>query len=162
MTSEPDADLAPRTVAASRTEMNELVFPQHTNAYGSVFGGQVMWWIDMCAGICAQRHCSRMVVTASVDELVFEAPLRVGECVHLVARVNAAFRTSLEVEVCVEGEDLATRARRPCVQARMTFVALDDRGQPRAIPPLQLENDDERDRATAATERRRERLSRRR
>ncbi|MCC7538904.1 MAG: acyl-CoA thioesterase [Deltaproteobacteria bacterium] len=142
--------------------MNELVFPQHTNAYGSVFGGQVMWWIDMCAGICAQRHCSRVVVTASVDDLVFESPLRVGECVHLVSRVNAAFRTSVEVEVTVEGEDLATRERRPCVQARMTFVALDDDGKPREVPGLLLQTDEERARAAAAAERRRGRLTRRR
>lgn len=162
MTTSHTTDLAPRSVAGSRTEMNELVFPQHTNAYGSVFGGQVMWWIDMCAGICAQRHCSGTVVTASVDELGFESPLRVGECVHLVAQVNAAFRTSLEVEVSVEGENLVTRQRRPCVQARMTFVALGDDGGPRPIPPLRIESDEERAREAAAIDRRAERLARRR
>lgn len=153
--------LAPRPPTASRTEMTELVFPQHANAYGTVFGGQVMWWIDMCAGICAQRHCSEVVVTASVDDLVFEGPLRIGECVRLVSRVNAAFRTSLEVEVEVEAEDLYTRERRPCVRARMTFVALDTTGKPRPVPPLLCETDEERACAAQAEERRRERLRRR-
>src|SRR3954469_22038163 len=94
---------APRPQSASITEMTEYVLPQHTNALGGVFGGQIMGWVDLCAAICAQRHSGRMVVTAFVDDLKFEQPVRVGEVVRLEARVTAVFRTSMEIEVIVEG-----------------------------------------------------------
>ena len=73
--------VAPRSQAASRTQMTEYVLPQHANALGSVFGGQIMGWVDLCAAICAQRHSGRMAVTAFVDDLKFEQPVRIGEVV---------------------------------------------------------------------------------
>lgn len=151
----------PRAQSASRTQMTEYVLPQHTNALGGVFGGQIMAWIDLCAAICAQRHGGRMAVTAFVDDLVFQKPVRVGEVVRLDARVTAAFRTSMEIEVVVEGEDATTGRRWPCVDARLTFVAIDDDRKPTAIPPLALDTDEVRASQAAGEKRREARLSHR-
>src|SRR4051794_3675236 len=126
---EPPA-LEPRPQSASVTQMTEYVLPQHTNALGGVFGGQIMAWIDLCAAICAQRHSRRMCVTAFVDDLKFELPVRVGEVVRLEARVTATFRTSMEIEIVVDGEEATTGRRWSCVTARLTFVAIDDERRP--------------------------------
>ena len=91
--------------------MTEIVLPQHANAVGTAFGGTVMSWIDVCAAVTAHRHCRRVAVTASVDDLHFRAPLRVGDVVVLESRVNAVFNTSLEVGVRVDREDPSTRLR---------------------------------------------------
>lgn len=141
--------------------MTELVLPQHTNNLGSVFGGQVMAWIDICGAIAAQRHCGRIAVTAAVDEVVFLAPIQQGDLVCLNARVNAAFRSSLEVEVRVQVEDMHTHERALCVEALLVFVALDDAGKPTPVPPLLAESDDDTQRVRAAEARRAARLARR-
>lgn len=150
----------PRSPRTSRTQMTELVLPQHGNVLGSAFGGTVLAWIDVCGAIAAQRHCGRIAVTAALDEVTFKAPIRVGDVVILTARVNAAFRTSLEVEVWVEVEDRVSAARRPCVDAFMTFVALDE-GSPCPVPPLLAETPEDHERAEAARSRRADRLARR-
>src|SRR3954452_25517448 len=99
---------SPRRPEDSLTTMTEYVLPTHANALGGVFGGQIMAWVDLCAAICAQSHSGRMAVTAFVDDLKFEKPVRVGEVVRLHARVTATFHTSMEIEVNVEGEDATT------------------------------------------------------
>src|SRR3954468_24529819 len=101
----------PRPQSASITQMTEYVLPQHANALGGVFGGQIMAWVDLCAAICAQRHAGRMAVTAFVDDLKFERPVKIGQVVRLDAHVTATFRTSMEIEVAVEGEDPTSGAR---------------------------------------------------
>lgn len=133
-----------KSQAESRTSMTEYVLPQHANALGSVFGGQIMAWIDLCGAICAQRHSGKMAVTAFVDDMKFEQPVRVGEVVRLDSRVTATFRTSMEIEVVVEGEDATTGRRWPCVAARLTFVAIDQDRKPTAIPPLALDSEEVR------------------
>ena len=148
-----------KSQAESRTSMTEYVLPQHANALGSVFGGQIMAWIDLCAAICAQRHSGKMAVTAFVDDMKFEQPLRVGEVVRLDSRVTATFRTSMEIEVVVEGEDATTGRRWPCVAARLTFVAIDQDRKPTAIPPLALDSDEVRASQAAGEARRGERLT---
>src|SRR5438105_1158613 len=150
---------APRPQAESRTQMTEYVLPQHANALGSVFGGQIMAWIDLCAAICAQRHARRQAVTAFVDDLKFEQPVRVGEVVRLDARVTAAFRTSMEIEVVVEGEDATTGRSWPCVNALLTFVAIDADRKPTEVPPLALDSDDVRRSQAAGEARRASRLA---
>lgn len=145
----------------SFTEMTELVLPQHGNVLGSAFGGTVLAWIDVCGAIAAQRHCNTVAVTAAIDELSFLAPITVGDVVVLSARVNAAFRTSMEVEVEVRVEDRVTGERRLCVDAFMTFVAVGDDRAPCTVPPLLLETDEDRARETAAKTRRAARLARR-
>ena len=104
------SELAPRSSADSVTEMTEYVLPQHANALGSVFGGQIMAWVDLCAAICASRHSGCTAVTAFVDDLVFRAPVRVGEVVRLHAIVTATFRTSMVEGRCVPQQSPAGRA----------------------------------------------------
>ena len=154
--------LAPRGQSASHTQMTEYVLPQHANALGSVFGGQIMAWVDLCGAICAQRHSGRMAVTAFVDDLKFELPVRVGEVVRLEARVTAVFRTSMEIEILVEGEDATTGRRWPCVDARLTFVAIDDARNPTEVPPLLLDSADVRECQAAGEARREARLAQQR
>ena len=144
----------------SKTEMTEYVLPQHANALGNVFGGQIMAWVDLCAAICAQRHSGHIAVTAFVDDLKFEQPVKVGEVVRLCARVTATFRTSMEVEIDVEGEDSRTGKRWPCVSALLTFVALGDDGKPTPVPALEMDSDDVRASQKAGETRRAERLKR--
>ena len=140
--------------------MTELVLPTHANSLGGVFGGQVLAWVDLCAAICAQRHTGRLAITAGVDGLSFERPIKVGQVVRLAAKITATFSTSLEILVEVEGEDAMTGARWPCVTAFVTFVALDEQARPVKIPPIDLSTDEERALAAAAAERRQHRLSR--
>lgn len=153
------APSSPRPQGASITQMTEYVLPQHANALGGVFGGQIMAWIDLCAAICAQRHSGKMAVTAFVDDLKFEKPVHVGEVVRLEARVTATFRTSMEIEVIVEGEDATTGRRWPCVDARLTFVAIHEDKTPAPVPPLAMDTDAVRASQAAGEARRRERLS---
>jgi acyl-CoA hydrolase len=148
----------PRPQSASITQMNEYVLPQHTNALGGVFGGQIMAWVDLCAAICAQRHSGRMCVTAFVDDLKFEEPVRMGEVVRLEAKVTATFRTSMEIEVVVGGEHPATGRRWPCVNARLTFVGIDEERRPAPIPPLLLDTAEAREGQAAGEARRQARL----
>jgi acyl-CoA hydrolase len=152
--------LDPRPQSDSLTEMTEYVLPQHANALGNVFGGQIMAWVDLCAAICAQRHSGRTAVTAFVDDLQFQAPVKVGEVVRLRAKITATFRTSMEIEVVVEGEDSRTRRQWPCVDARIVFVAIDADGAPTPIPSLVLDTDAVRRAQVAGEERRRVRLER--
>jgi acyl-CoA hydrolase len=159
--SEPNIQ-APRPARDSATEMTEIVLPQHTNTLGTVFGGAIMSWIDVCAAIVARRHCGRPAVTAFVDDLAFLAPAYDGDIVRLAGRVNATYRTSLEVEVVVEREEPETGTRALCVDAFLTFVNIDDDGRPIAVPPLLIETDDDRRRVEEATARRERRKTARR
>ena len=151
--------MTPLSPSSSRVEMTQIVMPAHTNgAAGVLFGGVVMQWIDVCAGVAAMRHAGGLVATASVDRLDFLSPIHLGDVVILRAQVNYAHRTSMEVGCRVETEDPRTRARRYTTKAYLTFVALDDQGRPRAAPPLVLETDEDRRRHAAAAGRRGERL----
>jgi acyl-CoA hydrolase len=152
---------APKLRSASTTEMTEYVLPQHANVHGSAFGGQIMAWIDLCAAVCAQRHAGRPCLTAFVDDLLFKRPVRVGQVVLLRAQLTATFRTSMEIEVSVCGEDTVSGERWPTVQCRATFVAIGDDGKPAPIAPLLLESDVDRASQAAAEERRRARLAKR-
>jgi len=154
-------DLSAKTVDASKTVMTQLVFPEHANALGKAFGGQVMAWTDLAGGVCSMRHSGGLTVTAAVDELTFEVPLRIGDIAVIEARVNAAFRSSMEVEVEVWAERPELTARSRCILARLTFVGIDADGRTRAVPPLLARTDEERARVRDAEARRSERLARR-
>lgn len=143
----------------SVTEMTEYVLPQHANALGTVFGGQIMAWVDLCAAICAQRHAGRTCVTAFVDDLLFKEPVRVGEVVRLSARLTATFQTSMEIAIEVEGEDSITGRVWPCVRCHMTFVALDEHRRPTRVPALVLDTEELKRSQKEAEERRVIRLS---
>ena len=118
------------------TEMTQILLPGHTNALGDAFGGQIAAWVDVCAAVSAQRFCRGPVVTASMDQLHFLRPVRRGMVVVLQARINQAWRTSMEIGVRVDAEDPATGQRQHCCSAYLTFVKLDPDGRPAAVPAL--------------------------
>ena len=139
--------------------MTQIVMPMHTNGVaGVMFGGIMMQWIDVCAGVAAMRHAMGGVVTASIDRLDFMSPVRVGEVVLLQAMVNYTARTSMEVGCRVETEDMTTGLRRYVTKAYLTFTAIDDHGKPRPIGPLELVTADDHRRHAQAEARRAERL----
>jgi acyl-CoA hydrolase len=137
----------------------ELVRPGHANPHGTVFGGQVVQWIDLVASLAAQRHCRLTVVTASIDALAFRAPIHVGEWAVLTGFVNRTWHSSLEVEVHVDAEHPRSGERRRAVDAFLTFVALDADGRPTAVPPFEPGDPAEVERWQAAESRRRARLA---
>ena len=141
--------------------MTELVLPNDTNQLGNLLGGRLMHWIDIAAAIAAARHSSRVCVTASVDELNFHHPIKLGEIVILQASVNRAFRTSMEVGVVVTAQNLRHGTVRRANNAYLTFVAIDDNGAPVAVPPVQPETQDEIRRFEDAQKRREARLAHR-
>ena len=150
---------APRYVADSLVEMTEIVLPEDTNARGSVFGGRVLALIDKCAAVVAIRHARSQVVTASIDSVVFLNKVALGNVLLLSGRLNAAFRSSMEIEVRVQAEDPLSGTRTLTTRALATFVAVDGESRPRRVPPLELVTDEERERSAAAQERRKTRLA---
>jgi acyl-CoA hydrolase len=148
-----------RPVALSQVTMTELVLPQHTNALGTVFGGQIMAWMDICAAIAAQRHARKPVVTASVDALQFVAPVLKGWTVNLKASVNYVGRTSMEVGVRVDAENPITGETFHTASAYLTFVALDEQKKPVSVLPVDPQTEDQKRRFNEAQIRRQNRLS---
>jgi acyl-CoA hydrolase len=142
----------------SAVTMTEIVLPSHTNALGTIFGGQIVSWIDIAAAISAQRHSRRAVVTASIDALHFVAPVKLGQVVSIKAMVNFAGRTSMEVGIRVEAENPLTGAMTHTATAYTTFVALDDGGKPVEVPPVVPQNPTEKRRFEAAKKRRESRV----
>ncbi len=139
--------------------MTQIVMPMHTNGVsGVMFGGIMMQWIDVCAGVAAMRHARGGVLTASIDRLDFLSPVRVGETVVLQAQVNYTAKTSMEVGCRVETEKLGTGERRYVTKAYLTFVAIDEHGRPRPIQPLELVTQEDARRHSEAERRRAERL----
>jgi acyl-CoA hydrolase len=148
-----------KAVSSSQVVMTQLVLPTHTNALDTVFGGTVMSWIDIAGAIAAQRHSATDVVTASIDQLNFIAPIRKGWVVNLKASVNFTSRTSMEIGVRVDAENPKTSEMFHTASAYMTFVALGSDGRPSPIPGLILESDIEKRRFAAAEKRRAQRLA---
>jgi len=146
------------TPSASRCIMTELVLPNDTNVLGNLMGGRLLHQMDICAAITSQRHTERVCVTASVDNVEFASPIKMGEVVVLESHVNRAFRTSLEVEINVWAEDPKKRTRRKCNRAFYTFVAVDEDDRPVDVPPLEPETEEEQRRYEAAQRRRELRL----
>ncbi len=139
--------------------MTQIVMPSHTNGSAHVlFGGVLMQWIDVCAGVAAMRHAGGAVVTASIDRLDFKEPIHLGDVVELKAQVNYVRRTSMEVGCRVEIEHPLTRERRYATKAYLTFVAIDDTGSPRPVDDLTLETEADRRRFAGGEKRRDERL----
>jgi len=153
--------LSGKPVIDSEVVMTQLVMPSDTNALDTVFGGVIMSWIDICGAISAQRHSCRTVVTASLDELNFIAPVYRGWVVNLKARVNFVSRTSMEVGVRVDAENPRTNTKFHTASAYMTFVALNDQGKPVAVPSLILQTDADRRRHADGQGRRDLRIARR-
>ena len=135
--------------------------PQHANNLGHVFGGVILSMMDRTAAVAAIRHTRVTVVTASIDRVDFREPIHVGDLVVMKASVNFVGRTSMEVGVRVEAEDMLTGARRHTNSAYLTFVAIDRNGRPVEIPRIHPESEDEVRRYQSAQDRRRRRLEER-
>lgn len=119
--------------------MVEIVFPDHTNHLGTLFGGQALAWMDKAAFIAASRHARHTVVTARSERLDFHTPVPKGALVELVARVVAAGRSSMEIEVEMHSENLLTGERNLATRGRFTMAAIDRDGRPTTVPPVQPE-----------------------
>lgn len=154
--------MTPRRVRDSQVITTQLVLPNDTNQLGNLLGGTLMHWIDIAAAIAAQRHTDRVCVTASVDELNFHHPIRLGDVVTLQVSVNRAFRTSMEIGVVVTAHIRSGHDGRRANHAYLTFVALDESGKPVEIPAIVPETQDEIRRFDEALVRRERRLSNRR
>jgi acyl-CoA hydrolase len=141
--------------------MTEIVLPEDTNPRGSIFGGRVLSLIDKCAAVVAMRHARGEAVTVSLDSVAFLNQVHVGNVLSLCGRINAAFGSSMEVEVEVHAEEPHSGRRTLTTRAFVTMVAVDRQNRPRKVPPLRLRDDDERRRAERAAERRRNRLAKR-
>jgi acyl-CoA hydrolase len=147
-----------KPVRESRDEMTEIVLPSHTNQLGTIFGGQIMAWVDIAGSLAAGRHSRAVCVTASMDAFQFVNPVPLGHFVCLYASVNWAGRTSMEVGVRVESENPLTGARTHVASSYMTFVALDHNRKPQAVPALVPESAEEKRRCKGAELRRASRL----
>lgn len=158
MSQPPPSSKAP---ARSQVEMTEIVLPPDANALGTAFGGRIMQWIDVAAGVAARRHAGRVAVTAAMDSLRFLVPIRLGDVVVLRAAVNRTWRTSMEVGVRVEFERESEEERTHAASAYLTFVAIDAEGRPQAVPALAPETEVERRRYAEAEQRRLVRLQQR-
>ena len=150
--------LEPKPVSESQSEITQMVLPNDGNPMGNILGGMVMHQVDIVAAIAAGRHSGSYVVTASMDHMDFRVPIRVGEIIILKASVNRAFRTSMEVGVKVFREGVYNRQREHTSSAYLTFVAVDDDGNPREVPPVKPATADEKRRYREAGERRTRRL----
>lgn len=148
-----------KTPADSAVVMTEMVLPQHTNSMGTVFGGTVVAWVDIAAGICAGRHCERPVVTACIDTMHFFNPIKLGWIANIYASVNHAFHTSCEVGVKIIAENPISGEKFHTSTGYLTFVALDSLGKPCSIPGLDPKNKVDQGRAEAAVMRREARLA---
>jgi uncharacterized protein (TIGR00369 family) len=151
---------APKTPSESATVLSLQMDVGDANLQGNVHGGVIMRLVDNAAGIAAVRHSGGRVVTAAMDEMSFIEPVFLGEVVTLHAQVNDVGRTSMEVGVRVEAENTRTTERRHVSTAYLVFVALDEHGRPRAVPPLAAQTPDEHRRMEEAKIRRQHRLAR--
>ncbi len=128
---------SPKKVSESKSVMTEMVMPNDANPMGNLMGGNLLRWMDIVSGICAGKHCEAHVVTASVDHVSFQRPIKVGDIVTLEASVTRTFHTSVEIYVEVFAADIKGQNPRRCNHAYYTFVALhDEQGKPAEAPPV--------------------------
>ena len=150
--------MVPKNAAESIIIMTELVLPNDTNVFGNLMGGRLMYWMDIASALSAQKHCNSPVVTASVDNISFENPIKLGNVVHIEAKVTRSFNSSMEVHMNVWGEDIIQQYKYKSNEAYYTFVALDSNRKPRPVPQLVAETEDEKKLFDGALRRRQLRL----
>ena len=142
----------------SYTIMNELVLPNDTNTLNNLMGGRLLHWMDIAAAISAQKHCNRIVVTASVDNVSFHHPIKLGDVITIEAKVSRAFNTSVEVRLDVFAQNIPSGTKVKSNEAYYTFVALDQNGHTVPVPPLLPETPEEVELYEGAVRRRQLRL----
>ncbi len=146
--------LKPKTPKDSIAVITEFVLPNDTNTLGNLMGGRLLHWMDIASAIAAHRHCGRVVVTASVNNVSFSQPIKLGEIVTMHAKVSRAFTSSMEVFIDVWVENNATGEKKKCNEAIYTFVAVDQLGNPINVPELIPETEEEKQRYGGALRRR--------
>ena len=152
-------EMEPRTPSGSESLVSELMMAHQVNNHGHVFGGVVLSMVDRAAGVASMRHSGRPCVTVSFDRVDFKEPIFTGEVVTCKAKVNFVGRTSMEIGVRVEAENLFTRVRRHTNTCYLTFVAIDANHRPVAVPPLELETEEDRRRFRKGQKRREARIA---
>lgn len=150
--------LKSKTPQQSEVTMTEMVLPNDTNTLNNLMGGRLLHWMDICAAISAQKHSNRIVVTASVDNVSFTEPIRLGNIITMHARVTRAFNSSMEVFLEVWAEDIPAGLRVSTNRAFYTFVAVDQNGRPIEVPPLLPETHADEELFASALRRRQLRL----
>ncbi len=148
----------PKLASESITVMTEMVLPNDTNTLHNLMGGRLLHFMDIAAAIAAQKHSNRIVVTASVDNVSFAEPIKLGNIVTMKAQVTRAFNSSMEVFIDVWAEDIPAGVRVSTNSAFYTFVAVDQSGRPIEVPGIIPETDDEKNRFDGALRRRQLRL----
>ncbi|MEP6684981.1 MAG: acyl-CoA thioesterase [Parafilimonas sp.] len=133
-----------KKVSESTTVMNEIVLPNDTNVFGNLMGGRLMYWMDIAAGITAVKHCNAPCMTASVDNLSFKNPIKLGNVVRIESKITRAFTTSMEIHLRVWGEDNLHQYRYESNEAYFTFVALDPNNKPRPVPSVVPETEEQK------------------
>lgn len=151
-----------KSIAQTRVAMAQVMLPQDANPAGNIHGGVIMKLIDTAAAVVASRHAQCNTVTASIDSMSFHNPVYIGDLLILKAGINMVGRSSMEIGVRVEAEDYIRGIVRHTASAYLTFVALDEDGDPATVPGLRLESDDDRRRNREAEQRRNARLALRR
>jgi acyl-CoA hydrolase len=147
-----------KTPKESFVSMTELVLPNDTNTLNNLMGGRLMHWMDIVSAIAGQKHCSSIVVTASVDNISFREPIRLGDVVTLRAKATRAFNSSVEIRIDVDAENIPEGKKIASNSAYFTFVAVDTKGNPVEIPEIEPETDEERELYNGALRRRQLRL----
>ena len=132
-----------KTAKESSVIMTEIVLPNDTNTLNNLRGGRILHWMDIASAIAAGKHSNAVVVTASVDNVSFENPIKLGDVVTITAKVTRTFTTSMETHIEVWAENLPSQTRYKCNEAYYTFVALDSNGKPKKAHTLVPETDDE-------------------
>jgi acyl-CoA hydrolase len=155
-----DWDLTPKPAARSSVTLVRQMQPTDANLLGNVHGGQIMKMVDNAGGLAALKHCGGPVVTVAMDEMSFIEPVFVGDVLTVKAMVNDAGRTSLEVGVRVEADNYTTGRHVHTSSAYLVYVALDRQGEPRPVPPVIPETEEESQRQREAKLRRETRLAR--
>ena len=152
-------ELEPRSPSGSESLVSELMMPHQVNNHGHVFGGVVLSMVDRAAGVASMRHSGRPCVTVSFDRVDFKEPIFTGEVVTCKAKVNFVGRTSMEIGVRVEAENLFTREMRHTNTCYLTFVAINANHRPIPVPPLKLETEEDRRRFREGQKRREARIA---
>lgn len=137
----------------SRAVGTHIVLPDDTNTLGNLMGGRLMYWMDVIGAVAAHRHCNRIVVTASVNNISFNQPIRLGDIVTLESQVSRAFGSSMEVFIDVWVEDHRTSEKTKCNEAIFTFVAVDQIGNTIEVPAMTPETEIEKQRFDGALRR---------
>jgi uncharacterized protein (TIGR00369 family) len=150
--------LNPKTIAASRVSLSQLMQPEHANNLGNVHGGHIMKLADECAALACMRHAGKRCVTVAMDRMTFRQPIRIGDLVTLTAEVTYAGRSSMEAEVHVVAENPLTGQQTHTNNAYLVFVALNEDGSRATVPPLVAGDEEEARRMEQAYKRQQNRL----